>query len=190
MKKTLYIIAALTFAVMVFAPRPVYAETLTIADRDKFIHDLAVVFDISEEQVRIFLGLYKATEQGTVATPTPTPTPTLTPTPTPTPVPQRYNIGSTQGKLSFIRDHMDSAVVAGWLTRSQENAVMDKLEAMMQTAPTSSEFVAMSTKEQRTAINQWKKDMDAWCRTQGLTLAQLRDWTGKGNKFLMGIYID
>lgn len=181
-----YTFAAVFLLAAVFA-RPAYAAYI-ITDEEQFVRKLSEFFNLSVAEVYAFMGVYVATQ--------PTPTPTMTPTPTPTPTPKavtnlpKHNIETTQGKLGFIKDKFDEAVDNGQMTKGQKDAAMTKIKVMMRTTPSSDAFVSMSKYEQQVAINQWKKEMDSWAKTQGTTLAKLREVTGKGNKFLMGIYID
>ena len=76
------------------------------------------------------------------------------------------------------------------MTPELRRKIINKLAVVMEESPSSAQFAQMSTREQNAAITTFRKTMDAWLRGQGMTLADLRDWTGKGNKFLMGIYLE
>lgn len=154
------------------------------------------------------------------ATPTliPTPTPAATPTPVPTVLvatkvaqPSIVKEGITykydsytdkyyqakrivsiqrQNNLDFIEERLDNEVKGGRMTRELESRILEKLVEMMEKAPSSEEFAGMSFVAQNSAISRFKKEMDGWMKGQGMTLVELREMMGKGNKFLMGIYLE
>jgi hypothetical protein len=189
-------------------------------DRDKLGKALSVRFGLNERDIAAFLADFqynpelKPTSTPTpISTPTPTPRPTVTPTPTPsaTPVPAQvvngvtymYNDGTDkyyrasrlvsvqhQNHLDFIETKLDAAVEVKKLSLEAENIILDKLAEMMEKSPSSEEFRGMKLAAQRSAIANFKTEMDKWMRDRDMTLAQLRSMTGKGNKYLMGIYFD
>lgn len=186
-------------------------------DRDKLAQALANRFNLNEREVAAFLADFQYNpEQNIVASPTPTPTPvpTLTPVPssTPTPTPASivinevgyvYDDGTDQyypatsvvdiqhkNHLDFIAGKLTNAVDEGEITKTQKKIVLDKLAQMMKKSPSSQEFKEMGYFEQRSKIATFKKEMQSWLKSQGMTLSQLSEITGKGNKYLMGIYFD
>lgn len=90
--------------------------------------------------------------------------------------------------LDFIQAELNKEIARGVMTADLRNDILDKLAEMMKKSPKTSEFVKMTYKEQRASIGSFKREMDGWMKSRGMTLAQLRAITGKGNKYLMGIY--
>lgn len=94
----------------------------------------------------------------------------------------------------MLRFRLNEQEVSNFLADFQYNP--DQIVALAATptpspvTQSSAQFAQMSTREQNAAITTFRKTMDAWLHGQGMTLADLRDWTGKGNKFLMGIYLE
>lgn len=98
-------------------------------------------------------------------------------------VQENANSMAQKRHLNFIAAQLEESD----LTTKQKKAVMDKLAGLMKSQPTSEEFVKMSKTEQKEVIATWKKEMGAWVKKNDLTLEELRESTGKGNKYLMGI---
>lgn len=93
-----------------------------------------------------------------------------------------------RNNLKFVEEKLQAEVARGAITSALKKEIMDKLAQMMKGAPSTSEFLQMNYFQQRARINEFRREMDDWMKTRGMTLAQLRAITGKGNKFLMGIY--
>lgn len=147
-----------------------------ITDEDRFVQKLADFFHLSTDEVRAFMGVYTSSEQTEIHAKKRT-------------FDDVYD-NSKKVKLEFIDDKLCDAVDRGRLTREQRDAALEKIRGMMDTTPTAAEYQDMDGRVRRQAINRWKRDMDDWARDHGMTLAQLRELTGKGNKYLMGIYYD
>ena len=178
--------------------RPVAAAFF---DRDKLAHALALRFHLNEQEVSNFLADFQYNPDQIVA-------PASTSTPTPSPVTQngvtyqydsysdRYFVGTDvasvqrQNNLTFVATVLQARVNQGKMTPELRRKIINKLAVVMEESPSSAQFSQMSTREQNAAIATFRKTMDTWLRGLGLTLADLRDWTGKGNKFLMGIYLE
>lgn len=167
-------------------------------DRDKLAQALAVRFKLNEKEVATFLAEFQY--------------PTATTTPAPTPVPQtvvkenikyEYDDGADKyvpatklvnfqhnNHLDFIEGKLDLAVTKGRLSTAMENKILVKLAEMMGKSPSSTEFEKMELGEQRSEIASFKTEMERWLKGQDMTLGELRAMTGKGNKYLMGIYLE
>jgi hypothetical protein len=176
--------------------RSVYAAFF---DRDKLAHALALRFHLNEQEVSNFLAAFQYNPDQIVA-----------PAATPTPIPvtqngvtyqydsytDRYFVGTDlasvqrQNNLAFVATALQTRVNQGKMTPELRRKIINKLAVVMEESPSSAQFSQMSTREQNAAITSFRKTMDAWLRGLGMTLADLRDWTGKGNKFLMGIYLE
>lgn len=181
-------------------------------DRDKLAHALATRFNLNEKEVSEFLAnfQYHPDDYSTNSSPKTNQTPVATAQPTPTPasytsngVVYQYDDGTDQyykaseivdvqhkTNLDFIENKLDSQVKLGKLTLANEHKILAKLAELMDKSPSSKEFAQMSVRDQQVAIAQFKTEMDGWMRGIGMNMAQLRDMTGKGNKYLMGIYLD
>jgi hypothetical protein len=171
-------------------------------DRDKLAQALSVRFHLNVQEVSNFLADFQYNPDMIVA-PAATATPTATPRSTTTPVTYQYDAytdryfpGSDgasvqrRSNLAFIAEKLTARVAAGKMTATLKQKILNKLAVMMDASPSSAEFAAMSTAAQNRVITSFRKEMDAWLRTQGMTLAELREITSKGNKFLMGIYLE
>lgn len=90
--------------------------------------------------------------------------------------------------LEFIGKALEKEVARGEMTAVVKRQILDKLTQMMNKAPSTEKYLSMNLSQQRAEINKFKAEMDSWLKERGMTLAQLRAITGKGNKFLMGIY--
>lgn len=92
--------------------------------------------------------------------------------------------------LAFIEGKLEKGVKDGWINTNQKKAVVSKLKEMMKSTPSSQEFSRLDKSEQQSAINEWKRSMSKWAIKQNLTLDMIRNLTGKGNKYLMGIELE
>lgn len=164
-------------------------------DRDKLAHALAARFALDERAVSDFLAEFQYH-------------PVVSPTPVPTPAPivvsgvtYKYDqytdvyyaadkvVGvQHRNHLKFIGEQLQKEVARGAMTQVTSRKILDKLAELMNKAPSTEKFLSMNFVAQQVEINKFKQEMDAWMKAQGMTLAQLRAITGKGNKFLMGIY--
>ena len=194
-KQVMIVTVAIMIGVMLGATvGPVQAAFF---DRDKLAQALSTRFNLNESEVAAFLADFQYH-------PDATPVPTATPAPSAivrSGVEYQYddytdNYYPTtkivsiqhQNQLDFIAGKLSTAVTSGKMTAALKRKILSKLAAMMDKNPSSAEFVKLDLAAQNAAIATFKKEMDAWLQAQGMTLAQLRDMTGKGNKFLMGIY--
>jgi len=187
-------------------------------DRDKLARALARYFQLDERKVGEFLAdfQYHPEKYATETNPRPTPSPTVSPTPTPSSRVSQSDAGhrkqengatyefdeytdeyywdnkiedvQDRNNLKFVQTELAREVREGRLTRQMQREILDKLEQMMKQSPSTGEFLEMNYFEQRASINKFKKEMDAWMKSRDMTMGELREMTGKGNKFLMGIY--
>lgn len=205
MKVRNVMVVSVAMAVGVMLGGVVRPAVAAFFDRDKLAHALAVRFNLNEQEASNFLADFQYNPDGVVSTSTPTPTPTATPVPpivkegitykyddyTDKYYPARRIVGvQRQNNLDFIEGELDVEANNGRMTQKLENKILDKLVEQMEASPSSEEFEQMRLLTQRSAIAKFKKEMDGWLREQGMTLAELREITGKGNKFLMGIYLE
>lgn len=210
MKERRVVFALVALVIMVVMVGPLVGKAAAaFFDRDKLARALAVRFNLNEREVASFLADFQYhPDDYPTATTTSTPTPTPTPTPSPALVVKngieyQYDDGTDEyypaakivniqhrNHLSFIEEKLDAQVEEGRLTRRVEREILSKLAEMMAKSPSSQEFRRMGIAAQRAAIAKFKNEMDAWMRKRGMTLAQLSEMTGKGNKYLMGIYLD
>lgn len=176
-------------------------------DREKLAHALATHFHLNESEVTSFLADFQyhpdsyQTTAAASTKPSPTPATKAGQTKVENKVSYQYDeytdkyytagtIVDVQHRnnLKFIEEQLNNEVRAGRMTVALKKAILDKLAELMNKAPSTAEFLKMSFLEQRGEINKFKNEMNAWMKENGMTLAQLRAITGKGNKFLMGIY--
>ncbi len=89
--------------------------------------------------------------------------------------------------LDFVAAKLQLAVEDGSITMKQKNKILVSFRRLMKSQPTSTAFVAMSAAKKQQTINRWKNQASSALKGSGVTLEQVRDITGKGNKYLMGI---
>lgn len=184
-------------------------------DRDKLAQALSARFNLHVNEVSDFLADFQYNPNKVVST-TPTPQPTSTPepslAPTPSPSPASYvqggvtysyddgtdqyypstNLVALQHKthLDFIGARLDNEVDNGRLSTTLKKDILHKLSDEMNSSPSTAEFLSLDARSRRVKLNQFGKTMDAWLKTRGYSLKALRDATGKGDQYLMGIYFD
>lgn len=173
-------------------------------DRDKLGQALAVRFGLNDKDVAAFLADFQYNPEKYLSSAS---TPVSTAKPSATQIVNgvlyKYDDGSDkfykssqlvsvqhQNHLDFIEKKLDVAVKAKKLTQGKENKILDKLAEMMSKSPSSEEFEKMKVLTQQAEINKFKTEMDKWMKNQDMTLGELRSLTGKGNKYLMGIYLE
>lgn len=182
-------------------------------DRDKLAQALSARFNLNVNEVSDFLADFQYNPNKVISTkptpqPTPTPAPTLDPTPRPASYVQggvtySYDDGTDQyypstdlvalqhnTHLDFIGTRLDTEVASGRLSTTLKKDILHKLSDEMNSSPSTAEFLKLDARSRRIKLNQFGKTMDSWLKTRGYSLKALRDATGKGNQYLMGIYFD
>lgn len=182
-------------------------------DRDKLAQALSARFNLNVNEVSDFLADFQYNPNKVISTkptpqPTPTPAPTLDPTPRPASYVQggvtySYDDGTDQyypstdlvalqhnTHLDFIGTRLDTEVASGRLSTTLKKDILHKLSDEMNSSPSTAEFLKLDARSRRVKLNQFGKTMDSWLKTRGYSLKALRDATGKGNQYLMGIYFD
>jgi hypothetical protein len=165
--KTRVILSISAFAILggiVASSGRVIANTKTNND---LAHKLAVHFNLNENDVRNFIDDYYADKKE-----------------------EKTGTNQQTDHIQFIDAKLSQGVEDGWLTKVQKKDVIAKLKEMMGKSPSSASFANMSEDQQTDTINTWKKEMRTWAREHNLTLDAIRNLTGKGNKYLMGIELD
>lgn len=89
--------------------------------------------------------------------------------------------------IEFVDDKLEEGVRDNWFTDRQREMIVAKLREKMDAGPSSHEYRGMSDEELQSRINTWKREMRRWSSENGFTLDRIRNVTGKGNKYLMGI---
>ncbi len=187
-------------------------------DRDKLAHAIALRFNLDEKEVASFLADFQYKPDTIVLSPAKTPNPSIAPSPTPllTPSPTlspqsivkdgvvyQYDDGSDafypavqvknvqhQNHLNFIEQQLELEVKSGRISSAFKRELINELAKMMEKSPSSQEFKNMSLSAQRSAISKFRIEMDDWIKGKEITIAELGEITGKGSKYLMGIYFD
>lgn len=201
------LIATFALGIGVFIGASVDTVHAAFFDRDKLAQALAIRFNLDVKDVTAFLADFQYNPNQIASTPS---TPKSTPSPTPSPAPYvsdgvayQYDYGTDQyypssqlvsvqhrTHLDFIADRLGSEVTAGRMSAKLKTEIMDKLAEEMKKSPTTTEFLALDTRSRRVKLNQFGKTMDAWLKAKGTSLSALKNITGKGNQYLMGIYFD
>lgn len=164
MKNVNKVIIAVCIAVAATGWGAVYARAQAHGnwqDRNDLSHRLAARFGLKESEVDTFLREYYGHRD--------------------------YSRSTHRDHLSFIDSKLAEGVQDRWLTQTQKDQLMEKLREKMESGPRPEEYRKMSDSELRTRINAWQKEMRAWTRERGYTLDMIKNITGKGNKYLMGV---
>ncbi len=203
----------ITLGIGVFIGASVESVEAAFFDRDKLAQALSARFNLNVKEVSDFLADFQYNPSQIVnATPTPQPTPTPAPTLAPTPSPASYVQGGVtysyddgtdqyypstdlvalqhKTHLDFIGARLDTEVASGRLSTTLKKDILHKLSDEMNSSPSTAEFLKLDSRSRRVKLNQFGKTMDAWLKVRGYSLKALRDATGKGNQYLMGIYFD
>lgn len=154
-----FIVGIAVILSMIFAVRGVEAHARNNQD---LAHRLAVRFGLNANEVEYFLNNYDNNDD-------------------------KQADYTFQEHLDFIDSKLTAGVTDGWLTNKQKTAILAKLKSKMEAGPTPDQYVNMGESDLNDRIVSWRKEMSRWMREQGTTLDLVRNLTGKGNKYLMGI---
>jgi hypothetical protein len=102
---------------------------------------------------------------------------------------QDINTRVRNDHLTFIDIRLTNAVNKGKLTEVQKDKIIAKLKEKMATGSSAEQYVKMTNRQRQTSINQWRIEMEQWGKENGISLSKIRNITGKGNKYLMGMEI-